>query len=118
MLGFFIWGFVLNKIKIKQRVLKILKMTFLLTPLFTFCFLSIHYPVSEKLVFYFLQITVFPACAILRIFNKHGITYQISKIGLVITTIIVAATLFGSFIIGKIPAQYWRGNAYMKYLLF
>jgi len=106
MAGFLAIGLILNKIKINQRYLKLLKGTFIIVPFFVFCFMSVRWTITPEISLYFLQLSVFMACAGLRIFNKSGNVYQISKIGTVVIGIFYSATLFGAFIIGSIPDQY------------
>ena len=106
MLGFLLMAFIFNKIKINVKFIRLVKGTFLIIPFFTFCFLSTSFPTSPKTFLYFLQMCIFLTCASLRIFNKEGITYQISKIGVMVTTVFYSSALFGAFIVGGISSQY------------
>jgi len=106
MLGLLLIGLILNKIKIKTVYTKILKGIFIILPFFTLCCVTVASPISAKASLYLLQIAIFTTCASLRIFNKEGITFQYSKIGIIVTTICYTSTLFGAFIINRIPAEY------------
>jgi hypothetical protein len=106
MTGFLLIGFILNKVKIKPAYSKMLKGIFLIIPFFTLSIVVISQPNSTKGYIYLLQLGVFLSCALLRIFNKEGTTYQISKIGTIITSLFFSASLLGAFIIDKVPAEY------------
>jgi hypothetical protein len=106
MVIFLIVTTILNKVKLKRNYLKILKSIFIVVPFFTLAFITLLSPISMKGMLYFIQIGIFFACAMFRIFNKEGFTYQFSKIGIIVTTICYTSTLFGVFVISKIPAEY------------
>jgi len=45
-------------------------------------------------------------CMVLRIFNKRGQVFQLSRIGSIVTVTFSTAALFGAFLVGNIPEQY------------
>ncbi|WP_316753320.1 hypothetical protein [Pedobacter gandavensis] len=106
MAAFLVIGFILNKVPLKPTANKFLKGFFIMVPFFVFLIMILEYPFSGKNGLYFLHIMVYTACATLRIFNKEGITYQISKIGIMITTILSSSNVFGEFLMDDIPAKY------------
>jgi len=102
----FVIAFCLNKIKINVHIMKLLKSYLLIVPIFALTFCLFKSEATGKYLLYVLQFGVFFSCCGLRIFNKEGITFQMSHIGFAITTLLIAITLFGRYLIIKVPIQY------------
>lgn len=98
-------GFILNKFPLKS-IVKYLKGVFIFIPFFFLILFVPNYPLIGKNGLYFLQLMVYTLCAILRIYNKKGTTYQTSRIILIIVTCISSGATFGEFLLGDIPRKY------------
>lgn len=106
-LVFFIIAVIINKLKFSSQIIKPLKVYFTVIPFFVLCFSMVWlFKSDQKINLYFLHLTLYISCSTFRIFNKEEITYQFSKIGIVITTMLFCATFFGKFILINIPTEY------------
>ncbi|MGI4804277.1 MAG: hypothetical protein ACRYFL_05860 [Janthinobacterium lividum] len=98
---------VINKLKIRESIQQQLKVYFTAIPFFIFCFSMVWlFKLEQKISLYFLQISIYSSCSLFRIFNKEGVTYQLSKIGGIITTSLFSAAFFGQFLLIYIPVKF------------
>lgn len=98
---------VFNKLKIRKEILQQLKLFLTIIPFFVLCFSMVWlYKVEQKISLYFLQVSIYSSCSLFRIFNKEGITFQLSKIGGIITTSLFSAAFFGQFLLIHIPVKF------------
>ena len=107
MLGLLSILIVINKVKIRKNIQQQLKVYFTIIPFFVLCFSMVWlFKVDQKISLYFLQVSIYSSCSLFRIFNKEGVTYQLSKIGGIITTSLFSAAFFGQFLLVNIPVKY------------
>jgi len=100
------FALLLNKIKINSRYIKTLKGSYLMISFFIFCLLITWQTITPVATLCLLQLSVFMFCMVLRIFNKRGQVFQLSRIGSIVTVTFSTAALFGAFLVGNIPEQY------------
>ena len=99
-------GFILNKITTNNQFIIIFKGIFLFIPFFALVICIFNLPITGKHFLYILQQIIFLTCCALRIFNKRGITFQISHVCIIITVLISTASSFGSLLLINIPSKY------------
>jgi len=99
-------GALLNKLPMNEDLRKGLKGLFLISPLFIFTAFTFLLPIGGKVSFYSLQLLIFFGCSCLRIYNKDHNTYQASKVGAALISIVAGAALFGGFVINDIQVRY------------